>query len=68
VDVAARQPPVGVLDLAERVRRGDRDLELAVGDQAGQFGQRRRAGSGRVAVTLDSVLGDRGEIGDGVDP
>jgi hypothetical protein len=45
-DVAARQLPVGVLDLAERgKRRGDRHLELAAGDQPGQFGQRGRAGA-----------------------
>ena len=28
-DVAAGQPPVGVLDLTERVGRGDRHLQLA---------------------------------------
>ena len=51
-DVAARQPPVGVPDLAERVRRGDRQLQLAVRDQPGQLGQRARAG----AAALPSAL------------
>src|SRR2546423_1917867 len=66
--VPALQLPVRRPDLGERVHPGDRDLDRALADERGQFGQGVRAGAGRAAVRLDAVLRRRREVDDGVDP
>jgi tetratricopeptide (TPR) repeat protein/transcriptional regulator with XRE-family HTH domain len=65
--VAAFQAAEGLADLVKRVGCGDRDLELAAGDEPGELGQRLGAGADRVALRLDAVLFHRVEADNRVD-
>jgi tetratricopeptide (TPR) repeat protein/transcriptional regulator with XRE-family HTH domain len=66
-DVAGFESAVGLADLVQRVRCGDRDLELAAGDEPGELGQRPRAGADRVALRFHPVLFRGVEADDRVD-
>jgi tetratricopeptide (TPR) repeat protein/transcriptional regulator with XRE-family HTH domain len=67
-DVPGFQLAVGLADLVQRVGGGDRDLELAIGDEPGELGQRLRARGDRVSLRLDAVLVRGVETDDRVDP
>src|SRR5579863_891960 len=54
--VALGELGVGSADLVERERLGQRYLQFLGRGQVGEFGQRRGARAGRVALDLDPVL------------
>ena len=66
-NMAFGESAVGLPDLAERVGRGHRHLQLGRRDQPCELGEHARAGPGRAALGLDPVPRDGPEVGDCVD-
>jgi len=66
--MTSRQIVIGLAHVIQTIDPGDRDLEAAGGEHAGELSEHLGVRPCVVTVGLDTVLGGGGEVDDGVDP
>ena len=66
--MALREILIGLAHVGQPIDLGDRDLQVAGIDQAGQFGEHLSIRGRGVSFGLDAVFRGRREVDDRIDP